>query len=131
MANDPQKPAVSVTDTACHAESHGTAPAFNIVLGYEALRPLAYFAGAILAVVLLVSLTALGVSIWAITSSSAWQWSQGQRMEDKIDEANTNLRQGWYWESQVYAELLARGIKAPLPPTPKGLTHERSRRRDQ
>lgn len=113
MENEPHKPSVSATDTSCHAESHGTAPAFNIVLGAEMMRPFAWFAGAVLAVNLLASVAAISIAIWAAVETSLFN-ANVQRQMHALD---TDARLAAYWGERAEVAMTAKGVSVPPYPT--------------
>lgn len=105
-------------DNIFRAEAHGNAPAINIILGTEAIKPFAWFAGAVLAVSLLISLMALGVAIFIAGAAQTANAAAIARAEDKVSEANVNMRQLWYWNQMAYAQMEAVGIHLAPPPKP-------------
>src|SRR6185369_15876196 len=87
---DPRSTAV---DSIATAEAHGTGPAINIVLGSEAIKPFAWFAGAVLAVALLISIIAFGLTIYGLTTAN--------ELSRKFDKVEREARLQAYWAQRA------------------------------
>jgi len=115
MEDEARSSQSSVDQMANATATNGSA--INIILGSDALKPFAWFAGAVLAVALLISVAALGGSIYAVTAGNAQAAAAVDRANEEVHEANVNLRWVWYWLDTDYAEQLANG--GHPPPLPK------------
>lgn len=115
MEDEARSSQSSVDQMANATATNGSA--INIILGSDALKPFAWFAGAVLAVALLISVAALGGSIYAVTAGNAQAAAAVDRANEEVHEANVNLRWAWYWLDTDYAEQLANG--GHPPPLPK------------
>ena len=115
MADEAKNSQSSVDQMAHATVTNGSA--INIILGSDALKPFAWFAGAVLAVTLLISVAALGGSIYAVTTGNAQAAAAVSGANEEVHEANVNLRWVWYWLDTDYAEQLANG--GHPPPLPK------------
>lgn len=69
------------------ADASGNATSWNIVIGSDALKPFMWFAGAVLAVSLLISVVGLGISITGALRSI----DETERLSDAYDKRVTDL----------------------------------------
>ncbi len=102
----------SATDLLAVAKASGTGPAFNVIIGADALRPFTWFAGAVLAINLLVAVAAVGIAIWSAVDVAVYNSNTQQQMH----ELDTDARLTSYWAERVEVKLDEMGAKPPPLP---------------
>ena len=85
-------------------------------------RALLWVGVLMLAVALLISIAAFGLSIWAVTEEHATTQVLVTSADAKLSDANFNLHEAWYWLQMDYSQQLANGGHPPaLPKRPAAL----------
>lgn len=95
-------------DRLMRAETKGSGQSVNIVLGSDALKPFAWFAGTVLAVALLISILSLAMSIYGLTTAND--------LSRKFDNLEREARLQAYWAQRAEVAMDKYGIAVPRAP---------------